>query len=273
MRDVQVLDQVARIFNGELPPKRCNYLVGAGVPRLAGMNDVAKRLEVALPSTLAAPHMLYSKAWEKRQLKADAIEYAAKDVHIIREMHNKAWMMIREKLDSLKSKHGGNHGGPWEAFWSLLEETYVERSRQYVSMCRDRALNPRSSLDSLSIVDRDFIIEEHPLVDKGSLPKDHPRRLGEQRVCLGQEIWDGVVRLLKLTESPKPPGKAYEVVMFVFQHNEWYTHEGLQEIRRLASSYPFTAKQRNQILSPPELARRDYNKDYYDDNRYYDDDW
>ena len=97
VRDVQVLDQAARIFIGELPPKRCNYLVRAGVPRLTGMDDVAKRLEAALPSTLAAPHMLDSKAWEKRPLKADAIEYAAKDVQIIQEMHNKAWMMIREK--------------------------------------------------------------------------------------------------------------------------------------------------------------------------------
>lgn len=97
VRDVQVLDQAARIFIGELPPKRCNYLVRAGVPRLTGMDDVAKRLEAALPSTLAAPHMLDSKAWEIRPLKADAIEYAAKDVQIIREMHNKAWMMIREK--------------------------------------------------------------------------------------------------------------------------------------------------------------------------------
>ena len=139
VRDVQVLDQAARIFNGELPPNRCNYLVRVSVPRLAGMDDVAKRLEAALPSTLAAPHMLDSKAWEKRPLKADAIEYAAKDVQIIREMHNKAWMMIREKLVSLKSKHGGNHASPWEAFWSLLEDAYVERSMQYV-LCSETVL-------------------------------------------------------------------------------------------------------------------------------------
>jgi hypothetical protein len=258
VRDVQVLDQAARIFNGELPPKRCNYLVNAGVPRLAGMDTVAKRLDVALHSTLIAPHMLDSKAWEKRPLKADAIEYAAKDVHTIREMHNKAWILIRKKLVSLKSTP------PWEAFWSSLESAYLERSMQYVSMLRDRASNLRSSsLGSLSIVDRDFVIEEHPLVDEASLPKDHPRRLGEQRVCLGQEKWDSVIHILKSTDSPKPTGKAFEGVMFVLQHNEWYTRDGLEEIVRLAGNYPFTAKQRNQIARPPKLVRREYDDDDY----------
>lgn len=70
--------------------------------------------------------------------------------------------------------------------------------------------------------------------------------------------------------------------MFVLQHNEWYTDEGLQEIRRLAGSYPFNAKQRNQILSPPKLDRREDDEDYYDeddedyydgDGDYYDGDW
>jgi hypothetical protein len=85
-------------------------------------------------------------------------------------------------------------------------------------------------------------------------------------VCLGQEKWDGVVRLLKSTDSPKPTGKAYEGVMFVLQHNEWYTDKGLQEICHLAGSYPFTAKQRNQILSPPKLDRREDDEDYYDED-------
>ncbi len=254
VRDVQVLDQAARILFGELPPKRCTFLLNKEVPRLAGMDAVARRLEVALPSTKFAPHMLDSKAWEKRPLKAGAIEYAATDVHIIRDMHDKAWIMIRKRLISFKSR-------PWKAFWSLLEDAYVQRSMQYVSLLRDN-LNSRSSLD------RKFFIEEHPLVDESCLPKDHPRRLGELGLCRGQEKWDSVIHLLKAAEPHKDTSKAFNGVMFVLQHDEWYTDEGLEEIRRLAGNFPFTHKQRMQILNPPKLTRDCDEDDYYD----YDDD-
>jgi hypothetical protein len=255
--DVQILDQAERILSGELPPKRCIFLTDSYVPHLASMGAVAERLGVDIPGTTTAPHKLDSKAWEKRPLKEEAIAYAASDVQFIREMHNKAWTMVRMKLASLDAN--------WEKFWNQLEASYKQHSMRYVAMYRDRIEPPRhtSSQYFLSKDERDFIIEEHPIVDELHLPVDHPRKLGQQRGRKGQEKLDSAIQALKSTDGGiKVREKAFIDVMFVLQHDRWYTDVTRAEIRRLAGQFPFTANQRSKISNLPKLRNDDDDSDY-----------
>jgi ribonuclease D len=208
------------------------------------MGAVAKRLGVDFSGKTTAPHLFDSKAWEKRPLKEEAIAYAARDVHVIREMHNKAWTMVRLKLASSNAK--------WEKFWNQLETSYKQHSMRYVAMFRDRIETPRqtSSHFSLSRDERNFIIEEHPIVDEIDLPIHHPRKLGQQRVRQGQEKWDSAIQALKSTDGGiKVREKAFIDVMFVLQHDRWYTDEGRAEIPALRDSFrsPQTSGARFQI--------------------------
>ena len=55
----------------------------------------------------------------------------------------------------------------------------------------------------------------------------------------------------------------------MFQHNDWYTEDGFDYLRRLVRDFPFTPKQRATLANPPQLSRDDsddyggYDSDYW----------
>jgi hypothetical protein len=56
----------------------------------------------------------------------------------------------------------------------------------------------------------------------------------------------------------------YNDVLFVLQHNDWYTEEARKELERLSLSYPFTFNQRNRIANPPALISREEEESDFD---------
>jgi hypothetical protein len=89
------------------------------------------------------------------------------------------------------------------------------------------------------------------------------RKLGQQRGRKGQEKLESAIQALKSTDGGiKNREKAFIDVMFVLQHDRWYTDEGRAEIRRLAGQFPFTANQRSKISNPPKLRNDDDDSDY-----------
>ena len=136
---------------------------------------------------------------------------------------------------------------------SILMERTLIHSKRYESMFRDRP-------NEVSLIqDKEFIMEEHGIILESELPLNHPRR-PRKNASYTIQRWDKAVNALK---SKLP--NAYNEVMFILQHDDWYTDKGMKEIKRLASDYPFTAKQRNKISNPPSLRREE---DFYDNSCY-----
>lgn len=243
--DLQVLDQAVRVHLGETPPQRCPYVTRGGIPYLQGMQRV---LDIHLPHAtakkLAAPHSSFDpKAWAKRPLSAPAISYAANDAYIIQ--------ILFSRLQQYElSEH--------------LEKGVKRHSQRYEGMFRDRkkAVN--------RTIEKDFVMEEHPIIASHLLPAGHARMPGRG---LGKAVdkWNTVVAQLKVK---KADSRVFQDVIFILQHNFWYTDEAYAVLRRLANACPFTPKQRAKIANPPKL------RDEFDDDEEYDygpydpfDDW
>jgi hypothetical protein len=109
--------------------------------------------------------------------------------------------------------------------------------------------------------DRDEITEERPVVKETELPSNHPRIKQLLDASKGEEKWESAMELLRSPDY-STRNKAFHDVIFIVQHDEWYSAEGLLEIRRLADQYPyFTSNQIQKIHNPPKLEI-DYYEDY-----------
>ena len=111
---------------------------------------------------------------------------------------------------------------------------------------------------------RDLIMEEHAIVDAATLPADHLRRPPESgsRVS-GRLKWEQTMAALKSRDRQQHPN-LFNDVLFILQHNDWYTKEAYVLLRQLCDGYPFTAKQRNRIRNPPALQQEEDYDDYGD---------
>ena len=233
--DLQIFDQAVRIQQGELPPQRTNYFKNGGIPYLSSMKKILSRYSLSKETSELksnCPHQSHLHIWKERPLASSCIDYAANDVKII----NQLWRQMSNSHVS-----------------SILMERTLIHSKRYESMFRDRP-------NEVSLIqDKEFIMEEHGIILESELPLNHPRR-PRKNASYTIQRWDKAVNALK---SKLP--NAYNEVMFILQHDDWYTDEGMKEIKRLASDYPFTAKQRNKISNPPSLRREE---DFYDNSCY-----
>jgi len=233
--DLQVFDQAVRIHEGDLPPKR-NEFVTSGKRYLSSMEKILGSRYSIMTSLVEAkvkhPHKHNLNVWKDRPLSSASLEYAGNDVAIIKLLWHK---MLESNVSDL-----------------LMERTILH-SKRYESMFRDRATEVSYSTD------KDFMMEEHAIILESELPPNHPRKLGHAP-SNPEQRWIKAVQSLELRLP-----SAFNEVIFVLQHNDWFTDRGREEITRLASNYPFTSKQRYRISNPPSLAREE---DYYDDHYY-----
>ena len=243
--DMQIMDQATRIYlRGEAVPQRCEYLSPTFIPRLPNMDAVAKRSGLSI-TKLPCPHSFGSSVWSKRPLDPTAIAYAAQDVHVIREIQTAQHSSVTKAL--LTSANN---------LWPKLEAAVREHSQRYEGMYRDmpKPLN-RSHLT------KDFITEEISLVDASELPNDHPNSAPE-RQSKGKEKWDAVMSELRLNNPPST--SLFNNVLFVLQHNDWYTDEGIEIVRDLALACThLTFNQKNRIRNPPKLSSGYDSDDYW----------
>ena len=179
------------------------------------------------------PHKHNANVWKDRPLSSASLKYAGNDASIIKLLWHK---MLESNVSNL-----------------LLERT-VLYSKRYESMFRDLA----TEVDYFR--DKDLIMEEHAIILDSELPPNHPKNLG-YAPSYSEQRWIKAVQSLELRLP-----SAFNEVTYVLQHDDWYTDKGREEMRRLASKYPFTSKQRYRIANPPSLATRE--EDYYDECDY-----
>lgn len=104
-------------------------------------------------------------------------------------------------------------------------------------------------------------MEEHVILHENELPYGHPKNFG-YNPSYAEQKWDLSVSSLMSGQS-----NSFNHVLYILQHNDWYTDDDRREIRRLASKYPFAAKQRERISNPPQLKREEED-DYWDESYY-----
>ena len=115
-------------------------------------------------------------------------------------------------------------------------------------------------LDRFKIADKDFITEEIALIDSSLLPSNHPNNRPENQ-SKGKEKWDFVMLHLR---SNSTSSSLFSDVLFILQHDDWYTKEGLKLVQSLALKHPyFTSNQQERIRNPPSLSRWDDDDCYY----------
>jgi hypothetical protein len=228
--DLQIFDQAVRIHNGEAPPKRNTYLYNGGIPLLSNMEQVLSRYSTLTKiDKSSAPHRWDNSVWKKRPLTEASVRYAANDVNVIK--------VLRQNMNAA-------------AVPNWLMERVASHSKRYEAIFRDR------SKEVVRTCEKTFVMEEHGIILENELPASHPKKPC-QAAPHAQQKWDKAVTSLRL----KGPS-AFDDVLFVLQHNDWYTDDGRKELRRLAQSYPFTSKQRTRIAYPPSLKRQDDDSDW-----------
>jgi hypothetical protein len=196
------------------------------------MSDVADRYLKGALAKSSPPHKADSEVWGRRPLSADVVSYAATDVHVIASLY-KEMQKVKLSVD--------------------LTTAVIIHSKIYEDTFR-------SATESM-LSRKDFVLEEHAIVGEETLPNSHPKRqpMGGTSPLLTK--WNEAVESLSAKNSNS--SKAFSLVQFILQHDDWYTDEGRREIRRLAASFPFTSNQRNKIATPPALQRE---RDRYDDD-------
>lgn len=232
--ELQVLDQAIRIHNGEAPPESNRYIKQGGLRYLQGMTEVLKRhsTDEEKLAKEPSPHTKSnSNVWRLRPLPPAAIKYAATDARVI----GKLLMKMRET-----------------PLPSLLEHRVQEHSERYVDYFR--------SAEKSQLLDRDFVMEEHAICQSQELPVDHPMIPQDTR-NLGQSKWNDAVMQLRGKQKVST-NKAYNTALFVLQHKDWYTDEGLEHMRQLTREFPFfTGKQRASLMAPKALSSREDDDD------------
>lgn len=137
--DTQVLDQACRIAAGEAPPARR----GAWVPFVRGMSRVAESYIDAgtrreLGHHLPAPHKGDEDVWVRRPLSANAVRYAAADVHTIALMA----AAMRDRVTPALRGRAELH------------------SQRYTAAFREREAAPEWPADKAVILEEHSILEE-----------------------------------------------------------------------------------------------------------------
>jgi hypothetical protein len=229
--ELQVLDQAVRIQRGEAPPKRCPYIQRPYVPYLQSTNAVSRRY----PSKeLDAPHAKDPGVWGERPLSAQAVAYAANDAHVIREL-----------LHAMRA--------------TQLSETLAQAVKEHSARYEDQ-FRSRSDDSPSRPLDKEFVIEEHPIVDASDLPpRPYKETLGGARNKAVAK-WEFAEWHLKRADTDTQA--VFQVVMCIRQHDEWYTELGQSKILALAEAYGFSAKQLARIRNPPSLGGDDDRYDY-----------
>ena len=223
--ELQVLDQAVRLQDGEAPPMRCPFVKPEWVPYLQSMQTVSMRYFEADTGGLEAPHATEVGVWGKRPLSAQAVEYAANDTHVISKL-----------LHAMRAK---------AQLSETLQRAVKEHSARYEGHFRSRADG--------SVIDKSFIKEEHAIVGMSDLPADHPyHESADSRKPNDLRRWEDAVRQLERPSGDRT--QVYNKVLFIRQHDEWYTAEGHAKILALADAFPFTAKQRERIRNPPTMG-------------------
>jgi hypothetical protein len=238
--DLQVVDQVICIQNGQRPPEVCPFVKEGKTYTVPSMQVAAARLNVST-AKLPKPHVGFggSKIWTKRPLADQTLLYAAGDVQIIREM-----------FDAASKIHLSNQ----------LQRAAEKACRRYESVFRDC---PEDNTNK-----SDVRREEHPIISSDELPASHPRLPG-QHVMRGRVKWDETVAKLKAHDVSNT-NSLYNDVTFIVQHDAWYTAAAFSYLRKLCTDYPyFSGRQLERINNPPKLQRwedDDDDGDYsYDD--------
>jgi len=202
--DLQVFDQAVRIHQGELPPKKNIYFTQAGLPLLSGMEKVLSHYsaETAIGKS-SAPHRGDSNVWKKRPLSVASVNYAGNDVNVIK--------ILWEKMDNVRVP-------------TWLMEKVILHSKRYEGMFRDK----EKEVDRY--FEKNFVMEEHGIILENELPSSHPRK-PSKAATYTEERWQKAVMGL---HSKQP--NVYNDVLFVLQHNDWYTEEARKEMKRLSLS-------------------------------------
>ena len=95
---------------------------------------------------------------------------------------------------------------------------------------------------------------------------DTPRNMMSTRTSShASEKWNRAITSLKSRNS-----SSFNHVLFVLQHDDWYTDAERNLMKRLSAKYPFTNNQRIRINIAPSLQSEedldDYGANDYDDN-------
>jgi hypothetical protein len=122
------------------------------------------------------------------------------------------------------------------------------------------------------LLEKDFITEEIAIIHSSRLPSNHPNTISSHQ-SKGKEKWDFAIKALRSkTTSSNTKNDVFHSVMFILQHDEWYTDEAFTLLRKLAGKYPyFTARQRDLISCPPALPREEDWEEEYWNNTYWGD--
>lgn len=218
--ELQVLDQAVRIQQGAplpLSPQyavlNCSYLMAMAKMAERHLN---KKFSV---DKLAKPHQDDPLVWGKRPLSEEAQYYAANDVYIIKEL-----LAAMRKVDIDQNLMNGvaKHSARYESHFREVKEP---------------------------ILDRMVRLYEHPIVEEGSLQKDHP----QLKPSLALLKWNSAIQ--KLQDSMADPN-TYDEVLFVLQHRDWYTNEARTLLLERVDEYPhFTEKQKTRLITPPSFTR------------------
>lgn len=144
--DLQVFDQAVRIHKGESPPKRD----GNRKPYVKNMERVSNPYSIGVSMDKAnAPHRGNFNVWKQRPLSDKSIEYAAKDIEVIRKL----WYAMDEANVS-----------------ELLLQKTMEYSARYERIFRDAAREITFNGN------KTMVMEEVAIIQKSELPDDHPSR-------------------------------------------------------------------------------------------------
>lgn len=147
--DLQVMDQAARIHQGELPPKRESG--GTWIPFVQNMERVAGRYDITMNKS-SAPHKANLNVWKERPMLEKTIAYAAKDIDVIRRM----WYAMSDANIS-----------------ALLMARTIEYSARYESLFRDHHSEVTYERN------KNMVMEERAIIQESELPAGHPRRVAE----------------------------------------------------------------------------------------------
>lgn len=148
--DLQVFDQAVRIHKGAPPPARS----GSWKPFVEGMGKVLKRYPIRVAMDKAnAPHRGNYYVWQERPLSDKSIEYAAKDIEVIRKL----WYAMNKVNVS-----------------ELLLQRTKEYSARYEQIFRDAAREITFNNN------KTMVMEEVAIISKSELPSDHPCRRGRR---------------------------------------------------------------------------------------------
>jgi hypothetical protein len=137
-----------------------------------------------------------------------------------------------------------------------LDDAVRKHSKRYEGMFRDRENEVNRAREM------EFVMEDHPIIDESELPVSHPH-LPADRQSKGRDKWDSAVQKLCAKNNDGKQNSLFSDVLFILQHDDWYTTEAFVYLRQLANQYQyFTPKQRANICAPPKLEREEDYDDF-----------